>query len=999
MFAFSQIDPETTGSVSEMPVPAMDYLTEGVKAAFGGTLGRIYDYRAGLEEEADMDSPTLSVEEANAQYPIAAGWKEPVRESYANFLNSREQKQQAQAFYLNSKQNVAVQGLGFASSMISGMLNPVDLALMFVPVVGKAPVVGPIEESLLYKGALGRGARFSEAIHKGIVTDYRLEQIFGKYAGIADSTVQGAAFGVMVEPINRHISEFFKEDAGNPLLNIGEMALGAAGMHALFRGLGHAWARLSDDAKLKMMTKGVDDFVKGKDIEVETLAKTDKRWAEEQIRLKEELASLKEIKEQEEANPHHVQIAKDLGVRYDGVQAWIPGQYMAVYTKMDKGNPYTIYMPVDATRAQVKARFKEKIEANKPEPTFEEKVKQIFKSRLDAFRAEMIKPGEKPVIPETGGSPEQHMYSSVLDEIRQKNLRTKEQIQLNFPLAKLSREEAGVLRRSAWNDAEVSSQHDANLKDVIDKANQYLKDNPPGKGVKATNRRKAEQDMPTPPGLKVEEMQHEVLKPEDTTIAVIEKKAADVANKVIQEIEYRFISSRSWMEFHPDVQQALVDAFTVLLEDYPALLEANWQLDLREIGFAIAQVWPMDNKLEFNKQYFLKDNYKKLINVIEGQVNKPVGEKKLAGYGLHSTMYHEMGHVIANMVYKHAALFQDGLFNDPRIKAGYEYVKKNPPTQKELSEYSQHLNTAGDIRSVYAEPFAEAFTQAYSGIGIPNEWQKGFNKAIGLKELTVDEQLAKIGLVRQRGPLGKKGYFTTQDKNFTGLSVQVTKEGIHLNNIQVPEDLRGKGIGSKKIQELKILAKSMDLPLTLTAEALSKDIPANQARLEAYYQRLGFERIKDNEFGYNLPKEGWKALDKAWEQYVLKSDLSPESFKGLVGDIVELVRQGKAPDELGHAAAIFSKNLKDGDITPRQAVEKFRKELNKHLYENTKPKEKAKDKEKAPEKNKGETMEEVIKKLKEAGEKALEDLKKKANELKPRPDIIKSATDCLTQVL
>lgn len=57
-------------------------------------------------------------------------------------------------------------------------------------------------------------------------------------------------------------------------------------------------------------------------------------------------------------------------------------------------------------------------------------------------------------VPTTEAEPEKAQYTSVLDEIRQKNLTTKGQIQAEFP--QLSREEAADLRRQAWDSQPVS---------------------------------------------------------------------------------------------------------------------------------------------------------------------------------------------------------------------------------------------------------------------------------------------------------------------------------------------------------------------------------------------------------------------------------------------------------------------------------------------------------------------------------------------------------------
>lgn len=1016
MFAFSQIDPETTGEITALPVDWEDSLVANAKAGWGGTLGKIYGYRQLVEEEADKDSPLLSAEEANKNYPTEKPWSEPVHENVAQFLHDRHVKNQQLGFYLQNDEKSIVRNLsGMGVGMISATLNPVDMALLFLPAVGKAPLLGPYEIEAVQAGALGVGARISERVSKGLVTDYRLEQIFGKMAGTVESSIQGAAYMTAIEPINQYVGMRMKEDAGNPLVNIAGGALMAGGMHAVFKSLGWLWARLSPETKHTAFVKAMDDFAKGKEIEIEHIVKADIAFAEEMVALKEHLANLAFNKAIEEANPHHVAIAKDLGLRYDGIQALIPGQWKAVYTFMDQKNPYTLYMDPAASRAEVKAALKAKIDANKPEPTFEQKIKQIFQERLDAFRKEMVPPREKPVVPETGVEVEREAFTSVLDEIRQKGLKTKEAIQQAFPKAELTREQAGALRRAAWGQEEVKKQHEENLADIVRKAQEQFKSGP---SAKRKARDEAFENMPHLPQLENERKLPVVFMPDEQVISLIIKHQKTAEQRVIESIQQRFITAKSWAEFHPDVQSTMADVIALLSHEYPVLTEKTWSMDLKTLIGAVASVSiSHEPLLKFNKDYYKKEHIKTLLSRVSTRYGKPGTYRAGAGSGYAATIVHELAHVISNL---HDKFLQENLglkggdrtkpqYNHPKIQAAFEYIIAHPPKTKDLSEYGAEKPTGfgkgASVNRTMQEAWAEAFAEAYSGVYPPTEWQKGFNKALGVENRhSLVAKLRHIGLKPQPGKLGTQGFFTIKDDpRFVGFSLKVLDDSMHLNNIQVVEELRGKGIGSEMIKKLQNVSDLTNMPLTLTAEALSKHEPGKQARLEKYYERLGFERVKENEFVYKprefgstsiKPKvEKWTALEKEWEKYIKETNLTPTDWDRFARKVLDLIDDDKAPESLRNATTEF---ISQPYTTDR--VMAWRKELNKHLY----PESPMGTGGLSPEEAGialGKVQDDIVKKLKAEGEKRIEELKKKLASENPNAELINAVTDCVYQTL
>ncbi|MFA6239972.1 MAG: DEAD/DEAH box helicase family protein, partial [Candidatus Hydrogenedentales bacterium] len=105
------------------------------------------------------------------------------------------------------------------------------------------------------------------------------------------------------------------------------------------------------------------------------------------------------------------------------------------------------------------------------------------------------------------------------------------------------------------------------------------------------------------------------------------------------------------------------------------------------------------------------------------------------------------------------------------------------------------------------------------------------------------------GLTPQKGKLGRQGWMTSTDPAVR-MSVKVDTGGILLNSIEAVQP--GTGAGTAAIRRLMTLADATGKPLTLTAEALSKE---KQAGLEAFYGRLGFQRTDVGEFIYQpVPK-------------------------------------------------------------------------------------------------------------------------------------------------
>lgn len=460
MFAFSQIQPETRTQVTDMEVPMSKYLRASASQGWHDSIymgwWRLNERWA---EERDTDYPMLTVEEANKNYGTETlKFDAPVRENIAMMLQTQHQEQAARNFLLtNDNHSIVAAGLGMSTTMLASMLNPVDLALMFVPVVG--------QETKLAAGAsaLGRGRA---ALRTGLITRETLQFLVPKAPRLAESVIQGGAYMVAYEALNQPLAMLEKRDPGNPIINIAAGTAMAAAFHGVVTAISHLLFRLPPDVQQAMANKAADDFAKGKPIDVTEIIKTTETVAKEQVAAAE------------------------------------------VSSVVEPTKPFD---------------FK----------TFEEKVKGIFRTKLNELRQDILPGKSKPVVPETSVEYEKTAFSSVFDEIRQRGLRTKEQIQKAFPEANLSREEAAVLRREAWGEEQIKKQQADNLLEIIEKVkNRELPERK--MGLKRQARLEAERNMPNPFKDDAEingRIPNKAL-PDEKAIAVIEEDAKLLEQKL-----------------------------------------------------------------------------------------------------------------------------------------------------------------------------------------------------------------------------------------------------------------------------------------------------------------------------------------------------------------------------------------------------------------------------------------------------------------------------------
>lgn len=262
-FAFSQIDPRTNGQVSDMEVPMSRYLSNAVDQgeydSVFHSIGRMHEYSLA---ETDPGSKLLSPEDANNKYAKPGlKWDKPVNESLARVLSDRHQKELDRQFFLSQdNHNLAAGIAGMGAQMAGSMMNPLDLSLLFLPVVG--------EGEKLAEGA--------SILGRGMIARSTLKNAFGRGAGTAESVIQGLSYQAVQE--SAQIMGRVQEGGQANLQDFENLGLGAvfaAGMHLSIQAARAMFHGIPEATKGAMSQRAMDDFVKGRDTDIGTVAKLD----------------------------------------------------------------------------------------------------------------------------------------------------------------------------------------------------------------------------------------------------------------------------------------------------------------------------------------------------------------------------------------------------------------------------------------------------------------------------------------------------------------------------------------------------------------------------------------------------------------------------------------------------------------------------------------------------------------------------------------------------
>jgi hypothetical protein len=337
MFSFPQIDPETTGRVTQMPVPLEKYLSASFDAgqhdsAFNSVM-RMSEL--GIDE-ADQTSPMLDAETANKKYAVGdLKFDQPIRESVAQTINQRKKDEMDRQFYLSNGVSRGRFLPGMSASILGGMMNPLDLGLMFVPIVG--------EERLAAKLATGGAGAVRQAIARGLITHEAIVASGIPVPRLVGSVIQGTLNQALFEIPNLAASSQDHADytLNNALINVGMGGAFAGAIHAAGTMLG----KLTQGTKNAMIQEAVNQFLKDEDIRVHDYVSIDENAIREKIKFdaeqvtKDAAASLNMDEIRAAIKSEYGETVRAAAIKYsDGTVKEAPAHFM-----IDQANPDLAY--------------------------------------------------------------------------------------------------------------------------------------------------------------------------------------------------------------------------------------------------------------------------------------------------------------------------------------------------------------------------------------------------------------------------------------------------------------------------------------------------------------------------------------------------------------------------------------------------------------------------------------------------------------------------------
>lgn len=292
-FAFSKLQPIEGGRVSEIQIPLGQYLSN---AFTQGVHDSMFSSIAAMEElDLEKEGRFMSATEANDTYGLGGrlNFTEPIYESQARLLRDRKEAEMRRSFYLsmgNPDGFFSARGAaGLGASIVGNILNPLDFAINFVPIVGS-------EAAGLRAAKLGRGA-FRQRIERGLVTAETLGKY--RYPKLVTSLVN-AGVGNVVAEVPHLISALESKEDYTVSESIVNVLAGTALGTALHLGLTQAVAlydRLTPPTKEVMLKEAVDQFLTGKQIDVTKYVEIDENAIRQSVKFDEVLARERAIQQ------------------------------------------------------------------------------------------------------------------------------------------------------------------------------------------------------------------------------------------------------------------------------------------------------------------------------------------------------------------------------------------------------------------------------------------------------------------------------------------------------------------------------------------------------------------------------------------------------------------------------------------------------------------------------------------------------------------------------
>lgn len=262
-FAFPEIDPNTSGTVTHVSVPLGRYLGESFAAGQHDTvlnsLNRISEFNVA---DDDLDSPILDAKTANEKWGVGnLKFTEPVRESTARLMNQRKRDEMDREFFLSQGSSAGRFLPGMAASMLGAVSNPLDLGLMFVPFVG--------EEAAAAKAT----TVFGRMAARRLVTREALQAAFPAAPRLTEAVINGMVGQTLFEIPNIVASAQDQANYGpkQAAFNILTGGAFAAAMH----GLGVVMQRLGRGTREEMARQALNQMLRDETVKVHQYVSVD----------------------------------------------------------------------------------------------------------------------------------------------------------------------------------------------------------------------------------------------------------------------------------------------------------------------------------------------------------------------------------------------------------------------------------------------------------------------------------------------------------------------------------------------------------------------------------------------------------------------------------------------------------------------------------------------------------------------------------------------------
>ena len=291
MFAFSQIEPTDSGFVQKMPVPLGRYLDasfdQGWHDSMWMSIRRMREI--GLAEMDD--SPVIQPDELNKRFGSnGLKFDSPTKESVAQIMFDRKEAENTRDYILNNGSAGFFSGRnagGMAAGMLAQMMNPLDLSVMLMPVVGEAKMIPAITRAGMTRIPVETLSPVRQALARGLITREGIIASRVPAPRLIESVIQGSVGGALMTAPNLIASHQDQNKFTGPEYLLGTALMGVMGgvLHTalspretfteLTKTAARSLQRLKPETRTEMARTAVNQMMQDSPVEVRDFVKID----------------------------------------------------------------------------------------------------------------------------------------------------------------------------------------------------------------------------------------------------------------------------------------------------------------------------------------------------------------------------------------------------------------------------------------------------------------------------------------------------------------------------------------------------------------------------------------------------------------------------------------------------------------------------------------------------------------------------------------------------